>query len=185
MRMQRSHALGFSMLALAGSLAGCALTVTPIMMIGDDPHRPEWQRPGADMLGHPGRYSYLAKDATRPYATITIDQDLSFHLDTSGCVLDGVLLSESTRHEGDRLRFKGVYRIANARDGCVVAPGAEVVVEPRQHNVDAQRSQRAFYGNAVAISLRNSKSCCSTRPVPGLALSEAWAVKWEALAGGG
>jgi hypothetical protein len=154
------------------------------MVLGDDPHRPEWQRPGADMLGSPGRYSFLAKDATQPYATITIDPDLSFHLSTSGCAVDGVLLSDSTRHEGDHLRFKGVYRVTSASGGCGVMAGAEVVVEPHQHNVDAQSSVRAYYGDVVTIELRNPKSCCSSRPVPGLALPEAWAVKREALAGG-
>jgi hypothetical protein len=183
MWIKRYHLVSISVLVLAGSLAGCALAVAPIMVLGDDPHRPEWQRPGADMLGRPGRYSFLAKDATQPYATITIDQDLFFHLSTSGCVLDGVLLSDSTRHEGDALRFKGVYRITSSSGGCVAAPGAEVVVEPRQHNVDAESSQRAFYGNALAIKLRSPKSCCGTRPVPGLVFPEAWAVKREGLAG--
>jgi hypothetical protein len=180
---QRSHLLGLSLLALAGALAGCAVAVVPIMVMGDDPHRPEWQRPGADMLGRPGRYSFLAKDATQPYATVTIDQDLSFHLSASGCVLDGVLLSDSTRHEGDDLRFKGVYRIISSSGECEAVAGAEVIVEPRQHNVDTESYQRAFYGNVVAIKLRNPKNCCSTRPVPGLVLPEAWAVKREALAG--
>ena len=182
--MQRTYVLSLSMLALAGPLAGCGLAVVPIMVMGDDPHRPEWQRPGTDMLGRPGRYSFLAKDATQPYATITIDQDLSFHLSASGCVLDGVLLSDSTRHEGDDLRFKGTYRITSSSGACDAAPGAELVVEPRQHNVDAQSYQRAFYGNLVAIRLRKPKSCCSTQPVPGLVLPEAWAVKREALASG-
>jgi hypothetical protein len=185
MWMQRSLVLSLSVLTLAGSLAGCAVALVPIMVLGDDPHRPEWTRPGADMLGHPGRYIYLAKDATQPYASLTIDRDLSFHLSTSGCALDGVLLSDSTRHEGDNLHFKGVYRITKAGGECVAKPGAELVVEPRQHNVDALSYERAFYGNAVTIALRNPKSCCSTRPVPGLVLPEAWAVKREAVAGDG
>jgi hypothetical protein len=155
------------------------------MVLGDDPHNPEWRRPGADMLGRPGRYIYLAMDATQPYASITIDRDLSFHLSTSGCALDGVLLSEPTRHEGDNLKFKGVYRVTSVGGGCGAEPGAEFVVEPRQHNSDARSYERAFFGNAVTIALRDPKSCCSTRPVPGLVLPEAWAVKREAVAGGG